>query len=341
MKYLLWSLGVFSAVLLVIVIIRSPATVYDPDRGVEKTIIVGPVTDMCESVGVRRCLQVKENSGDAWQNHFGEIVGFEHIVGKEYLLKIREESVSDVPAGASAIRWVLVETLEQKEVPYVAIMDPIDQQEIQMDQAYTVKGVGRGLFEGNVIIQVGTKIEMIDEYPTTMATSEIGGEGTWEADVAITLPEDTAGIISAFSPSPRDGESGHRYSVPVVYVSDGQEATFEGTDWRLSQMMKEDISGFVEPAADTNVLFDGERLGGISGCNNYNTSYELTGENKIKISEQIASTLKLCPEPIMEQERLYLTQLSRASEYNVKGTELLLMNELGESLLIFTAHQDL
>jgi heat shock protein HslJ len=61
------------------------------------------------------------------------------------------------------------------------------------------------------------------------------------------------------------------------------------------------------------------KLSGFSGCNNYNTSYEVDGDN-ITISEMIMSTRAFCAEPegVMEQEQQYLAALPTAATYKIE-----------------------
>ena len=60
-------------------------------------------------------------------------------------------------------------------------------------------------------------------------------------------------------------------------------------------------------------------LSGSSGCNSYNTSYEVDGDS-IAISPQIAATMAFCAEPegIMDQEQQYLAALPTAATYSIE-----------------------
>jgi hypothetical protein len=79
---------------------------------------------------------------------------------------------------------------------------------------------------------------MLGDAITTMATEEVGGEGVWEAKATIEVGQDTPGTISAWSPSPKEGEEGLRFTTSVAYsVTDGQEISLEGTDWKLTKLM--------------------------------------------------------------------------------------------------------
>ena len=71
---------------------------------VEKTIYIGSTMVPCEGEASQMCLQVKENPMGEYTYFYDQIVGFDYEEGYEYVIKIREETVDDPPAGASSIR---------------------------------------------------------------------------------------------------------------------------------------------------------------------------------------------------------------------------------------------
>ncbi|MEO1209433.1 MAG: META domain-containing protein [Cyanobacteria bacterium J06638_20] len=81
------------------------------------------------------------------------------------------------------------------------------------------------------------------------------------------------------------------------------------------------------PLADTEITaqFEGDRLGGSSGCNNYVTSY--AASNGTLSFDAIASTRRACPSPISNQETQYLMALSNVDAYSVEGDRLILSYE--------------
>lgn len=340
-KPILVIIGILAVLAVVFIFLKTSSDDTTTQTGKSVNIIVGPVTAMCQSVGPMRCLQVKESPEGDWQNLFGQIAGFTHETGYEYVLRVREEKVENLPADGSSIKLVLEEEIAKEAVPYVTIDSPADFANIPANEEFTVSGTGMGLFEGNVVVQIGSETDIITEEITTMQTEEIGGEGEWQVTSSVSLVDNTSGIISAFSPSPKDGEPGLRYSIPVLFtVADGMEYSLEGTNWVLTNMQEEDLS-FRGSASipDTLIaaLFEDGNLNGSSGCNNYSTSYEVDGNN-ISISDTIALTRMACPEPIMDQEQVYLARLAEAATYSVRGIELLIMNDLGESLLVFNVN---
>ena len=79
----------------------------------EREIRVAHFTTPCEGVGSRECLNVRQAGDAEWKNWYGPIEGFEPEPGVEYRLIVRETTVDDPPADASAIRWTLIEVLDE------------------------------------------------------------------------------------------------------------------------------------------------------------------------------------------------------------------------------------
>jgi heat shock protein HslJ len=81
-------------------------------------------------------------------------------------------------------------------------------------------------------------------------------------------------------------------------------------------------------------------LAGSAGCNNYNATYELSGET-ISIGPA-ATTRKFCAEPegIMEQEQEYLAALQTAATYSIRGDRLELRTATGALAADFSRARD-
>jgi heat shock protein HslJ len=81
-------------------------------------------------------------------------------------------------------------------------------------------------------------------------------------------------------------------------------------------------------------------LSGSAGCNTYNATYEVSGEN-ISIGPA-ATTRKLCSEPegIMEQEQQYLAALETAATYSIRGERLELRTATGALAASFNRARD-
>lgn len=115
--------------------------------------------------------------------------------------------------------------------------------------------------------------------------------------------------------------------------SAGSGQNLTSSFWLLSELNGE------APITGTAITaeFDEEGIvGGSSGCNNYNTSYEVKGEN-LTFSGPMASTMMACPEPIMEQERDYLQALADTATFEIMDDELILKDSNGDEIARFNA----
>jgi heat shock protein HslJ len=79
-------------------------------------------------------------------------------------------------------------------------------------------------------------------------------------------------------------------------------------------------------------------LTGNAGCNNYNGTYTVNG-NQITIGP-LASTRKMCNDPagVMDQETQYLAALETAATYQIEGTALELRTKDGALVADFSKH---
>ena len=103
------------------------------------------------------------------------------------------------------------------------------------------------------------------------------------------------------------------------------------TSWVVSR-----FEGFGVPMGDPlpNITFTaGGQAQIFGGCNNYNGSYTVNG-NQIAIVIG-AGTSMMCDEDIMAQEQNYISLLSRASRFELPGSELILRDGGGAELLRF------
>ena len=111
-------------------------------------------------------------------------------------------------------------------------------------------------------------------------------------------------------------------------------ATFEGTTWRL--IAYADSSGQLSmalPDVETTAVFDGGRVSGNAGCNNYNGTYTVDGQ---ALTIQLGpTTMMACPEPTMAQEQAFFTNLAAAVSYVLVGDQLHILNANGDVVLAF------
>ena len=92
----------------------------------ESTIWINSFTVQCEGVAPMTCMQVQESDlpeSGKWNNFYSRIEGFTYEAGYLYKLRIRKETLEDVPADASSIRYVLVQVLEKTRDPKININD--------------------------------------------------------------------------------------------------------------------------------------------------------------------------------------------------------------------------
>ena len=114
------------------------------------------------------------------------------------------------------------EAEDPAEGPAVSITSPAAGAEINVNQPITVTGTGRGLFEGNVVIQIlDAEGNVLIEEPTIAAGTDVGvgGPGEWSIELTLDAQAGSAGTIYAFTTSPRDGS---------VTASDEVQITFTG-----------------------------------------------------------------------------------------------------------------
>ncbi|NJL83635.1 MAG: META domain-containing protein [Chloroflexaceae bacterium] len=119
----------------------------------------------------------------------------------------------------------------------------------------------------------------------------------------------------------------------VVVLLDGRElhgcgdqslALLQGAEWVV-----EDINGkgIIDRSRVTLNFLEENRLVGMASCNNYITTYSLTGEG-LTIS-QAAATLKACTPALMNQEQLFLEVLKNIQQFEISadGTLILQTND--------------
>ena len=113
--------------------------------------------------------------------------------------------------------------------------------------------------------------------------------------------------------------------------SDTNPSSFEGVPWVLSAGI--DVEGWEKVAPSAS--FDGERVGGSTGCNRYGASYTIDGD-KLEIGE-IAQTLIACTSPADAVERDYLAAFQRVDGWRTEDEELVLVDSGEAELLRFRA----
>jgi heat shock protein HslJ len=115
----------------------------------------------------------------------------------------------------------------------------------------------------------------------------------------------------------------------LVYKAQTQDLA--GTSWEVISYNngKQAVTSVLAGSSITAEFGKDGTLSGNSGCNSYNGSYTING-NQITIGP-LASTRMACsaPEGVMEQEAQYLAALETAATYQIEGTVLELRTQDG------------
>jgi heat shock protein HslJ len=315
----------------------------------EKTIFIGPEKVECVGAGPMECYQIKEDPDAEWQFFYNQIEGFEWEPGFTYKLRVSVHQVENPPADGSSLRYELIEVVDKVETPvepkgsgaYIRIDKPVSDAELEASKPIVISGMGAGLFEGNVVVQVldaeGNELAL---QPTIIQSPEagIGGEGPWETEISLSITTPTRGNIVAFSPSPKDGE-GWIASDEItisIYPAMASDAQLENTDWVLRSFeQQEDLNSLLAAYQVTTQLNpESNKIGGIAGCNNYFSSYTSEGD-QLSINMPVGVTRMMCPEAQMALEEAYLAALEEIASFEISQNEMKVYDADGNPLLVF------
>ena len=140
--------------------------------------------------------------------------------------------------------WITIAVPEQGAV--VGVPEPV-----------RVSGQGAGLFENNVVVQAMDSEELVLAIePTTLDTSEPGGEGAWSVDLVVPVEPETEGLIFVFSTSPVDGTITASASVEVTFG----EKVVSGSNIEITEPKDSEILDLSKPITVKGVgegLFEG------------------------------------------------------------------------------------
>jgi len=311
------------------------------------TIIVGPEQVECEGEGPQLCYLVKTEPDGDWQYFYSGIQGFEYEPGFEYVLVVAEIPVKNPPAGASSIQYLLVEEVSKTPA------EMTEEEQVEIDgtiwAATTING--KPVVEGSeVLLGIAPgRIGGIAGCNTYYGPVESNGSKVAVGPLSVTrkaCPEELGGQESAYLAALESAATvaieGNKM---MVYDDNGDEVlTFtsveplplEGTAWELTTLNNGE-NAMVSAVPDTYVSanFNQGEINGSAGCNNYFGSYQAT-DDTISIGP-LASTMMLCPEPVNEQERLFLAALESAATYQVIANRLELINADGALAAMFHA----
>lgn len=103
-----------------------------------------------------------------------------------------------------------------------------------------------------------------------------------------------------------------------------------GREWLLETMNGEALSAETEI---TLTFAEDDNLNGSGGCNSYFATFTVD-DTQVSIGA-IGSTRMMCAAG-METETTYFATLEQATTYYIDGSQLTLMNDAGDTLLVFT-----
>lgn len=207
----------------------------------------------------------------------------------------------------------------------IAIQQPVEGSKVDTTRPVTVRGIGRGLFENNVVVEaLDANGVVLVQQATTMSTEEVGGAGAWTIDLNIPGKGEAPGMIRAFSPSPTDGSAMAESSVAVTYLGEADLAAtptplpdnaagIEDLLWSLTSLGGKALV----PGSTIRMDLTDGTVSGSAGCNGYTGGYQLEG-TAITFGA-LASTRMNCGDPagIMEQESQYLSELQHAEAFSL------------------------
>lgn len=112
-------------------------------------------------------------------------------------------------SGSQVLTFAAQESASSENaVSELTITEPAENAVLDINNPIKISGTGRGLFEGNVVLQVWDSEDVvIFEEATTLQGENVGvgGSGTWEITLQLDVEPGGQGAINAFSTSPRDG----------------------------------------------------------------------------------------------------------------------------------------
>jgi heat shock protein HslJ len=114
--------------------------------------------------------------------------------------------------------------------------------------------------------------------------------------------------------------------------------TVTGQTWVLTELAGQPL--VADSGISASFSADGT-VSGSAGCNRYNGKYTTSGDS-ITFSVNMAMTMMMCEQAIMDQETVYINTLGQVKTYSVADSQLSLKDASGKTILVFQAQsQDL
>ncbi|MCJ7444497.1 MAG: META domain-containing protein [Methanotrichaceae archaeon] len=324
----------FLGLALFILVIAVP--IAGAEKATEKIWHIGPEMAPCTGVLSQMCLQIKENPKENYTQFSGEIEGFCYKPGFEYVIKVKEEPVSNPPADASNKKWTLIDVISKTG-------------------AATASNLERVSWSLDSYLSRAGKTECVLNYTEITALFELGrvsGNGGCNSYTGSYVADGNnltiSGVISTMmfcydNISTQESEYLMNLGKIVTYNISGnllrmmdsnrtviltysvtQPLPLVGTNWSMLNYNngREALVGALT-GTEVTALFNADgNLTGTAGCNNYKASYQVDG-GILKIGPT-ATTRKQCAEPegIMEQEKDYLAALESTASYRIDRQQL-------------------
>ncbi|WP_455368661.1 META domain-containing protein [[Eubacterium] cellulosolvens] len=99
------------------------------------------------------------------------------------------------------------------------------------------------------------------------------------------------------------------------------QACITETEWTLVSYGSKSNPQKALSNVKATATFSEGKVTGIASCNNYFTSYEVDGSS-LRITSPIGTTLMMCEEDVMQQERAFLSALETSKSYMISGNTL-------------------
>ncbi|TPE59176.1 META domain-containing protein [Sandaracinobacter neustonicus] len=102
-------------------------------------------------------------------------------------------------------------------------------------------------------------------------------------------------------------------------------AALQGAEWTVFEIAGKPIV----PGSTPSIKFEDGRVSGAGSCNRFMGGYTIAPDGLKLTFSQMASTMMACPDPLMQQEGLFLKSLESVASYSVAGGVLSLSSADG------------
>jgi len=152
-------------------------------------------------------------------------------------------------------------------------------------------------------------------------------QGKIRMDVVEAGPEDAAGAPTQVARKTYAMESGELKQLTSEVRGVLGLSMLAANEWLLVE-----IDGAPLPAGTEAplVLFEGETVRGFAGCNRFTATVKETKPGELDVGSG-AATKKACPQPQMDLEQEFLTQLDAVNRYGYRAGQLALSWQSGEA----------